>query len=492
MEFINAFFSMMHLRKTTHLLGAIVLLVFYGLSGASSATAQLALENVAMEKTDTIVVSLSTAIEQAMDSSPEVAQVGARRQFAEARWQLARASRFMTNIEVRTGHSAAPGLKGLGNTDREALYLDPNIRNDWSDLGMFNQFEIEALQPIYTWGELRGNIEAARFGYELEQGSVNEKESEIALRAGELYYGLLLARSLYQLTGRAGDIVDQAMDEIQRLLDEGANDVDDADLFQVQITEQEFLRRVVEVTERLSTARTALSRQIMLPGTSRLEVEDETLEPLPFELDSLYTYFEQAFAFRPEMQQVEAGIAARNALVDVARSDYFPKLFVGVRGGLRLAPGRFRQPTPFVGDPFRGRTLEAGLGIRLKLNRAQTRARVSQARAEAREVSYQRDALEQLILFEVEEAYRNLIIARAALEAQTNAFQISKDWLRTEMVNFDLDLGDTENLVRAVQASLQLEAQYLESIQKHNVAILRLLDACGTLPAAIRNGTLVE
>ena len=92
----------------------------------------------------------------------------------------------------------------------------------------------------------------------------------------------------------------------------------------------------------------------------------------------------------------------------------------------------------------------------------------------------------------MEEAYRNLIIARAALETQTTAFQISKEWLRTEMVNFDLDLGDTENLVLAVQTSLQVEALYLESIQKHNVAVLRLMDTCGTLPAQVRNGTLVE
>ena len=221
---------------------------------------------------DTVSVSLNSAIARAMEASPEIGQVQAQRQFAEARWQLARASRFMSSFELRTGHSAAPGLKGIGTTDRDAYYLNPEIRNDWSDLGMYNQFEIEALQPLYTGGEIQASIRAARFGVQLEEASVSEKETEIALRTGELYYGLLLARALFQLTGRAGDVVEQAMDEIQRLLDEGASDVDDADLFQVQITEQEYLRRVVEVTERMATAETALSRQLMLPGSSRLQL----------------------------------------------------------------------------------------------------------------------------------------------------------------------------------------------------------------------------
>ncbi len=94
--------------------------------------------------------------------------------------------------------------------------------------------------------------------------------------------------------------------------------------------------------------------------------------------------------------------------------------------------------------------------------------------------------------FEVEEAYRNVRIAQAALEARDRALTISKEWLRTEQINFDLDLGDTENLVRAVRENLELQARYYEAVYNYNRAVLRLQRAVGVLDLNVRRGILVE
>ncbi|WP_369407499.1 TolC family protein [Rhodothermus marinus] len=126
------------------------------------------------------------------------------------------------------------------------------------------------------------------------------------------------------------------------------------------------------------------------------------------------------------------------------------------------------------------------------MNFGQTRARVEQARAQRNEVAYQLEAARQLVRFEVEEAYRNVRIAQAALEARDRALTISKEWLRTEQINFDLDLGDTENLVRAVRENLELQARYYEAVYNYNRAVLRLQRAVGMLDLNVRRGTLVE
>lgn len=436
----------------------------------------------AAQQSDTVVVDLDGAVRRALDVSPEVGAIASELAFAEARKDLALASRFATEFNLQTAHAVAPGLDIPDpSLPRDALYLDPDVRNNWEDWRPLNRFEASLIQPIYTWGELSGNIRAARFGVDVESASVREKEIEVALRTGELYYALLLAEALERLTVEAGNIVERAKREIRRLLDEGAEDVDDADLFKVQITEQEFLRRVVEVEQRLRTARSALKLQLFLPPTTTLTLEDQVLTPIPFSLDSLDVYQNLALESRPEIAQARAGVSAREALVDVARSKYFPKLFLGVESRITLTEGRYRQPSPYISDPYRGKSLRAGFGLRLPLNFAQTRAQVEQAEAQHNEVRHQLTAAQQLVLFEVEEAYRNLIIARAAMEAQDEAFTIAKEWLRTEQINFDLDLGDTENLVDAVRASLELEASYYERVQRYNAAVLRLLAATGTL-----------
>ncbi len=442
---------------------------------------------------DTLVVDVTDAVVRALDVSPEVGAVASELAFAEARKNLALASRFATEFNLQTAHAVAPGLKNVPEgVDTDELYLDPDVRNNWEDWRPLNRFEASLIQPIYTWGELSGSIQAARYGIDVEKASVQEKEIEIALRTGELYYGLLLAEALERLAVEAGDIVDQADREIRRLLDEGAEDVDDADLFKVQITEQEILTRVVEVNQRLRTVRSALELQLFLPPSITVAADDQVLTPISFALDSLEAYQNRAFENRPELAQARAGVAAREALVNVARSNYFPKLFLGIESRITLSEGRYRQPNPYVSDPYRGRSLRAGLGLRLPLNFAQTRARVEQAEAERNEVRYQMTAAHQLVLFEVEEAYRNLIAARAAMEAQHEALRIARDWLRTEQINFDLDLGDTENLVDAVQAALELEAGYFERVQRYNVTVLRLLAATGMLVQNARSGMLVD
>ena len=79
-----------------------------------------------------------------------------------------------------------------------------------------------------------------------------------------------------------------------------------------------------------------------------------------------------------------------------------------------------------------------------------------------------------------------------ALDTQNEALRLSKDWLRTEEISFDLEIGDTENLVRAVRANIELQVTHFQAVYDYNVSVLRLFRSTGTLPESLDNGTLVE
>jgi len=179
--------------------------------------------------------------------------------------------------------------------------------------------------------------------------------------------------------------------------------------------------------------------------------------------------------------------------VDVARSDYYPK--IALQASLSQSTTLPERPNPdnaFVGDSFMGTGTRTGIGLQQNLNFGQTRAQVEQAEAELNAVQYQRTAAEQLVRFEVEEAYRSLLTAQAAVESRDRSTTIAGEWLRTEQVNFDLDLGDTEDLIKAVRADLEARAQYLQTVRQYNVAVLDLLRATGTLADRARSGTLLD
>ena len=233
-----------------------------------------------MTPPDTVRVTLQSVLERTLAVSPDLGEVRADRDFAAARSRLARSSRFLTEFNVTTAHAVAPGIDNPNGTPENQLYLDPDVRNDWDEIHPFNQIEVEAIQPIFTWGELGGNIEAARHGVDLEQAAVSRKELEVALRAAELYYNVLLTNELLRLAERTRNVVEQAEREFNRLIEEDSPDVDNADVFQLQLTKQEFNSGVVEVAENSVTARVALARQMILPeGTVVAPANDVLTSP---------------------------------------------------------------------------------------------------------------------------------------------------------------------------------------------------------------------
>lgn len=448
---------------------------------------------------DTVRVSVTDAINDALSVSPEVDQRQTEQRFARARYDEARFSRYLTDVSLTTAHSFAPGLTvpDANTQPDDQLYLNPEVENDWTPgaLRPFNSFEIVARQPLWTWGELSGTVEAAQHAVDVERGRVEETSLEVATRTGELYYNVLLAKALDQLAARTDDVIQRAKREVQRLLNEGAEDVDDADLFEVRLTEQEFRRRTVEIDQQLQTARTGLRRQLFVPDGEALRLTEETLTPIDFTLhpDSLSHYIRLGLQHRPELQQARAGRAAREAQVDIARSDYYPKLGVQASYGFRFTlPERPRQKNAFVGDSFRGNSTQTGFGLQMNLNFKQTKARVEQAKANLNAVRHQQTAAEQLIRFEVEQAYRKVIVAETDVASRDEDVTITGEWLRTEQINFDLGFGSTENLVKAVQANLEAEARYFEAVRTYNIAVLRLLDATGTLTDTVESGTFLE
>ena len=480
-------------RGNLHLPLMLLAVVFFG--GAGSAIPAGAQSQAAP---DTITVSLHNAITQALQTSPDIKVRTAQRDRAAARYQEARASRFATNFTLTTAHSIAPSLDIPDDNTRptSALYLNPDVENDWQigSLRPFNRVEAVVQQPLLTWGELSGTIEAAQHGAEVEEARVQGQRLEVAMRAGELYQNVLLTNALRDLTDEAESLLRQARNEVETLLDEGSTEVSQADLFKLDLSQDEFERRRTEVRERQATARAALQAQVMPNTNTAVAVEAETLRPLSMNLlgDSLATYQAAARRHRPEFQQTAAGLAAREALVEVARSDYYPKLALQASYGISATPGRYRQENAFIGDSYRGQSTRTGFGIRQNLNFFQTRARVEQAEAQRAEVAYQREAAETLIAVEVEDAYRTARIAQQRMQSLDESVRTTREWLRTEQINFDLDLGNPQDLVDAVQANLETRASYYEAVQRYNVAVLRLLRTAGTLPQEAERGMLIE
>ena len=424
--------------------------------------------------------TLDSLITAALQVSPDLQASWARAEGSLAQVAEARAARTLPGLSFSTVQSVAPTITNPNDVPNEARYLDPEVRNDWTNLSPYLYAEMSAVQPIYTWGALQRTMDAATAAVDLAEAQHNEARDDVALRTGRLYFGMLAARDLTDLAQEAARLVGQAKSELQRMLDEGSDEVDDADLFEALITEQEIAAQAVEADEQRQLLENWLGRQVSLDPSVRFTVPAK-LAPVARITTALEDLQRLGLSTRSELAQASSALDARMAQADVARALTRPQLFVGLSANYGAAANRDWVPNPYVSDPFLRRSVRVGFGIRQSLDFDGNKARIDRARARVAEVSAIQRAAEQVVLAEVEEAYRSVLIADETLTRREEALTLSKEWLRTEQINFDLMLGDIANLVKAVKANLELRAAHIEAIQQYNQRVLALYHATGTL-----------
>ena len=85
---------------------------------------------------------------------------------------------------------------------------------------------------------------------------------------------------------------------------------------------------------------------------------------------------------RVEFKQVEAGLAARRALVEAKKASKKPVIFAGVAGSAAYSPGRDRLENPHIYDPFNYVGVAPMVGLRWQWEADAQPARVKQEQAE--------------------------------------------------------------------------------------------------------------
>lgn len=432
---------------------------------------------------DTLELSFPEFLELALERSKELQ---ARRQqidIADTRRQQAQASRFLPNLELTSGHGLIPGVKtGESDFENSSLYLDPNLRTDWGDWAIFNQVEVSAVQPIFTWGALGSAIQASKAGVAVASAEYDGQRQDYEMDIFQLYQARLLATELKQLTEEARSTIRSAERELQKLLDEGSGEIEDADLYQLDIFKHQFEAQVTEVEQNLLFVNRAWQLALRDQGNGNTVVyqpDTPFIDPL-LEMPAERQLFRQtALNNRPEIRQLNAVQEAASYGLKAARAQRYPTLVMGLNYRYAYASNRPRQRNPFISNAANTESLTVGLGIRQSLNFFILESRVERARLQYRQAGYAQEAASDGIELDIADKYKNVEIARAKMQASQNALDVSRNWLRQEQLDYDIGFGDVDNLVDAVRQNLELEAEFKQRVYDYNIALGQLYKASG-------------
>jgi outer membrane protein TolC len=412
--------------------------------------------------------TLEQCLEQALNHSPEVNEALIEIRIAESQLTQAKAGRLpqVTYTSLNGIVNAARGDAVSGRTDDE-------------DLGPFTKGELEVVQPLYTFGRLQNEIRAATLSIETRQAATKKVRDAVVATVKELYYNLVLSRQTKVLLTEVQEHFTKALETAEQRLEAGEATITQQDILKLRIGLAGVTKETYTLERAVAVTKEALLHQLGLGATVDFDIADTTLEPVMLQLRPLDTYLAQADTHRPELAQLEAGLAARQARLQAARSAYYPSVFLA--GGIRyaVAPNRDDQDNPFVRDDFNFFNAGMALGLRWKLDFWMTRAKETERLAELAKAEAQKDNATQGIGLEIKRRYLEVHETQQKIDAAQTARKASRGLLVTTLANFSLGVGNAKDVFESLGLYTRMVSDYYTAVRDYNVAAARLSQATG-------------
>ena len=426
-------------------------------------------------------INLTQAIEMSLTADPRIKE---REQLIEA------ARGLLTEAQANNGWRVslnafvglAPEVKGgfyqngaySGTTPRSD---DHKIRgvSDWTHL------EFSLIKPLYTFGKIERYGEAAQANVDLKRGDLKQSRAETVYDTKRAYYGYLTARDTRVFLEDMQSRLAQTLANTERELKEDTGQSRQSDLYALQ-TAKGLLAKYVNQARAVEKISLDGLRVITGAGLKAdLQIADAHIEPVAFPKLELTELQSRALQDRPEMQQLEAGLRSRRALVAAKKADRMPDIYAGMVGVFNYASNRDRLDNPHVTDTFNGGGLTPVVGVKWDTTFGVADAKVNQAQAELEALNHKKAFALAGIPFEISEAYAN---AQANFESQKELAQsasAARRWMVASLADFSAGLEKGDKVAEAVKNYTLVNTEYLRTINDYNMNVAQLARLSGEL-----------
>jgi outer membrane protein TolC len=373
-------------------------------------------------------------------------------------------------VELQTVLGPSPRARGNQVSSPDDQY-SPDIT------GVFVRGTVSVIQPIFTWGLVENARLAAEHGVRAAQAGVDVKNTEVALRVKQAYWGAVTAKTIRAFLLEVRDQVDQAIARTERLVEGGY--ATDIDLYRFRSKRGELERYINLADKTIDIATQALGTWTGQPKGVAVDPTDQAPPEDRKYIPSVDMYVQTALAGRPEFAQLREGIEARRRLVEVERKQGYPLFFVGLLGDLAYASNRDRLENPYVIDPLYHTAIGPVIGFKYNLDFGIRAGKVKEAQAEVQKLEALREHALDGIPLQVRDAYTTVVEAERNAKVLAEAFENAKQWLVASSSNVDLGVGDPDDLADAFVQYARTRADYLQAVFAYVYGLEQLAHAAG-------------
>ncbi len=265
----------------------------------------------------TLELDLDETIQRALLTNPNVKIAEYNRKAAKADYSAAKSARGISiSINHQSGRGGYAEDQPIRDTTGAILGYSKGIGNSHSN-------SITASLPLFTGGELQGQIGQAKANYRSMLSAEEQAYIEMKETATNGYFSMLDAGNMKTLCQESVDRLQAHLDNVIAQYNVGI--VARADVLRSEVELANAKQDLISAENGYDVAEATLNNIIGTPLDTTLVLKD-SLQYEPYDNDMAYclAYSEE---HRPELKQAEYGVDAAEAALVTARSGHMPKVY---------------------------------------------------------------------------------------------------------------------------------------------------------------------
>jgi len=356
----------------------------------------------------------------------------------------------------QTDPTAAPPVEDPAASD--VIEIEFGTRDDYRAIA-------QTQWSVFTWGKIANGYRQAQAGMRAAEHRLTSTRHDIALRATEAFYGVIVADEAVVVAERAREQSSSRLGIVQKRLDAGV--ATQLDLLQAQVGLANADAQLIRARNGGELSRRGFALAVGLDPTADVTVEG-SLDFVATD-DGLPALTEAAMAQRSELMELREQEVATDMLARVAKAANKPNVAL---------TGTYIWNDTEKQDPQRTWSVGAGVSFPV-FDGFATRGRREQAESAQRQVALSAESLRRGIRLQVQQAYLDYHAAHAVLSAQEDAVTQAAEALRIANLSFENGLITSVELADVELAGTQTQLAHLQALHGTVVASARLARATG-------------
>lgn len=409
----------------------------------------------------TLELDLEETIQRALLTNPSVKIAEYNRKAAKADYSAAKGAR---GISISLSHST--GRNGYADYAMRSVNGGTEI---WTKgIGNSHSNSISASLPIFTGGELQGQIGQAKANYRSMLSAEEQAYNEMKETATTGYFNMLNATNMKALRQESVDRLQAHLDNVIAQYNVGI--VARADVLRSEVELANAQQNYITASNEYDVAEATLNNIIGTPLGTTLLLKDR-LQYEPYENDMAYclAYSEQ---HRPELKQAEYAIDSAEAALVVARSGHMPKVYANASNNW----GGNGSDWPGDGDE------NWSVGVTASMNVFDSGVTWSKIHAAQENLAKAKESQRQIkdnVELEVRTDYLNLREAEKRITTTQVAVASAEEDYHIAVVRYQAGVGTNIDVMDAQEALTQAKTNYYQALYNYNTSKAALNTSMG-------------